>query len=285
MASRAKSSRFCSRARTLQISLCKALVDGHHNFGYGIGVARDARHRARLQRAQEQRVAAADNLEGALLEAHETGQRLEVAGAVLDANYIGATRHNRFGHGARDGVVGVLRNVIEVEGHLGHGVGHAAVVLDERVIGQRKVVGGDDRNGVGARCCGVLRQLDCLARGGRAHVRNHRHALVGGCHSDLEDAFALVRCEQRRFACGAARHEAVHTLANQPLNMGAQRLLIETLARRREGGEQRHNDALCFKIGSASPATFLVPASPQPNRVCQPPPLPIARRSMNTLQN
>ena len=97
----------------------------------------------------------------------------------------------------------------------------------EAALARLVVIGRDDEHGVGARLLGMDGELDRLLGAVGAGAGDDRHAAFGDLDAELDDAVMLLVRKRRRFAGRADRNEAARSLADLPVDEGAEGVLVE----------------------------------------------------------
>ena len=136
-------------------------------------------------------------------------------------------------------------------------------MLIETFLRRLVVIGRDHQGRVGASLLGIAGQGNGFFGGVGAGAGDHRNPAVGGLQAHVDHSPVFVMAEGRRFPGGAARHQAVGSLVDLPVDQAEEGILVDRLVLKRgDQGDQRsrkHAKLPCHSApcrGAMNPATL-----------------------------
>jgi len=210
-----------------KVASLQFLINGLVEIEDDVGCARDRPAGAGKEGLKSVLIGAVEYLEALGRVDEDAREVLHVARAVLDAgdvvHFIGQADDELGG----EGVAGIARDVIKENGKAGGGACDGAVELLEGIVVVLVIAGRRDACGVGAGVGGVGREFGDGGRIESAGMGNDGHAAVGGGVYSFKKTLPLVYTQQQAFASGAANEEPVCSALNEPMDEGADAIVID----------------------------------------------------------
>ena len=175
----------------------------------------------------------------------------------LNAGEIGRALPQAFDNIDRYGVAAHLRELVEVEGRGSAGLGGPLEMLEQSVRVELEVRGRDYRDGIRARCSGVLSESHRVGGGLGPAVNRDRELPAAGFEEEVADAPPLLEPEQNPLTGRPHGENAVEPAGGQEIDERAETVLVERRPAFAEGGRSRcqraldHPATLCSRAMSA----------------------------------